>query len=519
MNRWPALLLILALVGGLVALDQQRSGSSDSSAGGSSIVDYRGPAAEAAGASGSTWFCPAGFVTPDGLNDHVVTITNPTADDVVGELTIYPSLLDTDGNTIAFERGVRTIAIGAGEQQRISLAPLVASLNPSLATNTGAFVGALAEFDGSGVFVEHAMLAARGADVGPCATSASDAWWFASGTTTADVDYQLYLLNPFPDNAVVDISFVTDDGTRTPSAFNGRLIPAQSLTVLQVSSEARVSAQTTAEIQVLTGRVIAERIQLFENATGPSGLSMSLGTSQLAEQWFFPAGQAFPGAGESYVISNPGDLDAEVEFELKPDSADRAGDVAPRSVPVGAGERWIVTVNSHDTHPVDALTAVGVNAMATGGQGYFVSVRSFNGVPVAVERVVTRPLAAGGASASFGHTHAATEQLVTLPNIGADVSNATLAVLNPAGDTIARVEVLVGSAAGESSRATIELAPRRRASFDLASLVEPQDEWIRIVSSTGTMAELAISVDDLLLTTPALPVRGTVSTPDLLAFD
>jgi hypothetical protein len=517
MNRWPPLVLVLAMVAGLVALDQRAVDNESSLP--EPVAQAEGPVSAALDASGTTWYCPAGFITPDESNDHVVILTNATDEPASGTLTIYPSLLDVDGNALSFPRAVQPVEVPARSQRQIKLAPLVASLDPQLSTNTGAFVAALVEFEGAGVDVEHAVVAAQGSDIGPCATSASTSWWFASGTTTADVGYQLYLLNPFPDDAVVDISFVTDAGSRSPTAFKGKLVPAQSLTVLQVAPEVPVNAQMTAQVTVLTGRVIAERIQLFENQAGPSGLSLSLGSNRLAEQWFFPAGRSVPGAGESYLIYNPGDLAAEIEFEIKPDSADRVGDVAPLAVPVGPRERWIVTVSSHPSHPVDVLASIDASTMVGLGEPFFASIRSFNGVPVVAERILTRPLAAGGVTASLGSDVAATDQALALPTLFAVADIATLAVLNPAGDSIARIQVFVGGPDGEELRDEAEVAPRRRAVFDLMNLVEPGDQWIRVRSSTGTIAELTMATDGLLLSSTAIPVQGTTSIPDLLAFE
>lgn len=516
MNRWPTLILVLAMIAGLVTLELQAT-SSDEGSSGPVPSNPEGPASAAADASGSTWYCPAGFTTPDAANDHIVVLTNKTDQPAAGTLTIYPALIDTLGNPVPFARAAQPIEVGAGEQQQISLAPLVASLDPLLSTNTGAFVAALAEFDGAGVNVDHIVVAAQGSDAGPCATSAADTWWFASGTTTAEVGYQLYLLNPFPDDAVVDISFVTDAGSRNP--FKAKLIPAQGLTVLQVAPEVPVNAQMTAEVTVLTGRVIAERIQLFENAVGPSGLSMTLGSNRLAEQWFFPAGRSVPGAGESYVVYNPGEVPAEVEFELKPDSADRVGDVAPRAVPVGPRERWVITVSDHAVHPVPELAAIDASAMAASGDSFYASIRSFNGVPIIAERVLSRPLAAGGVTASLGVDTASTDQTISLP-LGFEASEAgTLAILNPAGDTISRVEIRVGGDAGQRVATRVELAPRRRAVFDLKSVATAGDQWIHIISSTGTMAELTIANGTLLMSTHGVPVQGTTSVPDLLSFE
>jgi hypothetical protein len=246
----------------------------------------------------------------------------------------------------------------------------------------------------------------------------------------------------------------------------------------------------------------------------------------LSEQWFFPAGRAIPGVGESYVIFNPTDELAEIEFELKPDSADRAGDIAPLQVTVGGRERWVVNVTSHETHPVNVVASVDATGLLQIDEKFFASIRSFNGVPVVAERVLTRPLAAGpGVASSLGVSLSSTDQMMALPaptknEDGTEAERTgTLAILNPAGDTISRVQVWVGRDGAEELRAEIELAPRRRAVFGLDSLDITDDGWIRVTSSTGTMAELVVSDSDTIVVANAVPVAGSTEQPDLLAFD
>jgi len=224
MNRWPPILFVLAMLAVLVVVDRGTPEPTvqDVQARIQRELVPRDTERPWADATGCTWYCPAGFATPDTATDHLVIITNVSDDDVEGTLTIFPALLDTAGNTVELRddlsRRAQPIEIAAGSQSTIELGPLVASLDPALATSGGAFVAAMVDVEGTGITVDHTVVAFQGRDVSPCATSAAENWWFASGTTTADVTYQLYLLNPFPDDAVVDVDFVTDAGTRTPFA-------------------------------------------------------------------------------------------------------------------------------------------------------------------------------------------------------------------------------------------------------------------------------------------------------------
>lgn len=502
--------------------------------------EYLGPASEQLGANGSTWHCPAGFTTPDALNDHIVIVTNPTEHAAQGRITIFPALLNTLGNTVSFDRAADFIEVPPKSQLRYSLAQQVGSLDELLGTETGAFVGAVVEFEEAGVTVEHQITSARDIDLGPCATSAGGSWWFASGTTSGDSAYQLYLLNPFADDAVIDAAFLTDDGRRTPLVFDSRLVPARSLTLLQVSPVVPLGDQISAEISAVSGRVIAERLQILGGDEISSGVSVSLGSNRLSTQWFFPAGGALGvGSGETYLIMNPNDEPAQVEFEAKPDSADRAGDIAPISLTIGPRQRWAVTVGNHSHHPAFLSASIDATSLTQPGEGFFASVRSFNGVAVTVERVYTLPASSqdSGVSAALGADVAALEQIVSIPRNSSKPTQSTdqpdndsevaqhettgvLAVLNPAGDTISQVEVYVGRGDGvEELAAVVELAQRRRAVFTLDSLKAKDAQWLRIVSSTGTIAELVTSGDKAVTSSIAVPQKGSLTVPNILAFD
>lgn len=528
MTRLPAIAVILLALAGLVLVDRGADTTESAvSAPGTPAAVTAEPARHQAG---STWYCAAGIITPDSRNDHLVTITNLTDTPLRGMLTIYPALSNTAGNSIPFGRGSQTLELPADDQIVVSLAPVVAASDAQLAIETGAFVAALVEFESGQVHVAHSVVSPLGADTAPCSTQSSPTWWFASGTTTDAVTYQVHLFNPFPDDAVVDITFVTDEGVREPNIFKGRLVPAHSVSVVDITPVVTVRQQVTAAITTRTGRIIAERLQLFGNEAGPIGVSLSAGTPELGEQWFFPGGGSQSGVGESYVIYNPTDEPAEVEFEIKPDSADRAGDIAPVPVPVGPNERWVVNTSVHPTHPGDIVALVDAVGIVGSGERYFVSVRSFNGVPIAVERVLTRAGEPGrGVASGFGINRAATEQTLTLPGwlfAGADGTETPprgeLAVLNPNGNTIARVDVWVGgpnNPPGQDPDHTVELAPRRRAAFDLDALVGPGDRWIRIESSAGVMTELVANDANRLAISTGTTTGGVEMVPDLYAFE
>src|SRR5665809_124592 len=55
----------------------------------------------------------------------------------------------------------------------------------------------------------------EGTGAGNCATDASRNWYFPNGDSSVATDYRLVVANPFPDEAVVQIDFLTSDGEET----------------------------------------------------------------------------------------------------------------------------------------------------------------------------------------------------------------------------------------------------------------------------------------------------------------
>ena len=57
--------------------------------------------------------------------------------------------------------------------------------------------------------------------MGPCCARAVGPWYFAAGGTAKGATQTLELFNPFGDDAIVDIPFLTDGGVQEPQALQG----------------------------------------------------------------------------------------------------------------------------------------------------------------------------------------------------------------------------------------------------------------------------------------------------------
>lgn len=515
--RWPALMAIALCIVALIVADQRdRTIASD---GASSAVERAPmPVASAPDSLGSSWYCAAGIVDPQQNNGHIIALTNPSDMPTSGRLTVFPSVADGNGGSTRGEPVERLVNLPANGQQRLSIGEFIGEFDPVMQAAVEINVAVLIEFDLAGIIAEHVVTSSLGADSGPCASSAASNWYFATSTTTRGVRDLLALFNPFAGNAVVDISFATDGGVREPGAYDGLVIPGRSVLVIDVASVVTVNDQMSVAVEARAGRFVAERLQFFGADTGPRGLSAALGVSDPGLQWFFPAGRSIDGAGESYVIYNPGDRAADIDFEVRLDATQENGEVPPFTINVPPRQRVVVVLDDSPTHPVSDLATVFRGDRLPEGVGYWAAVRSFNQTPVVVEQMSSVPVQGrSGVTAVVGAPLASTEQRIAVPLT--DSFRATLAVLNPADDTISRVTVTAvgGQSGGGDELATLELSPRTRGVVDLAD-IPPDALSLVIEATTPVIAQMSAWSNDGALGSIAVPDADATSEPALLSF-
>ena len=80
----------------------------------------------------------------------------------------------------------------------------------------------------------------------------------------------LALFNPFPDDVIVDITFTTPEGVRSPPEFDGFVIPGQRVIAIDVGAVVSRHPQVSASIVARTGRLVVERLQSFDGTDGPA---------------------------------------------------------------------------------------------------------------------------------------------------------------------------------------------------------------------------------------------------------
>jgi len=347
-RRWPVLSVIgvlLALLGVIDIADRAESSAGEDA-----------PPAASAQAQAVTWYCPAGLISQDAAASSGASsaasssstvsstvVVNPSTEQIGMWVTHFPS---------SFREGAeawRTYA-DQGSVQRVVAEPqtsLEIAVPDGLIPADGSelFLSVLVELDRPGATVAQAMNSQTDGITErallPCAEDVSSSWYFAAGTTTADARFMLGLFNPFPEAAVADVFFATDNGRRAPTRYEGLIVAARSALYLDVGVEATRWRQLATTVQTRSGQLVAAKLQIFDGSQGIQGVGMGAGAPAVSNQWLFPFGsdQDEPTA---YLVYNPGSEEARVEIDFRLDF----GSAPPVELLVPAGQQAAVRVNA-----------------------------------------------------------------------------------------------------------------------------------------------------------------------------
>lgn len=356
------------------------------------------PSVGAPGSLSTTWFCAGAPLSPDGTSTATLVLTNPTAVEAVGIVTIVP----TDGSPI-----VRPTSVPASGRLTLSLGTLV---------NAG-WAAATIEMHGSPVGAEIVTASVLGTDASPCSSSASREWYFASGSTavteTVKAREYITLYNPYPDDAAVDISFVTNEGPLAPAALKGFVVPSGQLRIVDLTSSIARKDAIASSIIARSGSVVAGRLQTYDG-TSRTGTTFAGGATAGREQWLFPYGEKANGVTNSLVVYNPTDSPAAVDLTFTLDG--------------GQAEPLELTVQAHSalTTSLDAIPQL------PSGTPFSVWVKVTNGTPVVAEQVTDVTAVSGqvGSATTLGATGPALRWLLGAGGVGAAQSE-VLAIFNP----------------------------------------------------------------------------------------
>ncbi|MGI9022926.1 MAG: DUF5719 family protein [Acidimicrobiales bacterium] len=395
------------------------------------------PMAAAASAGSSAWYCTGATANAEGGADGTVIVANAGDRALQGNVTVFPY------GAAAASRAIR---VGPASRQTVRLADVA----------SGLFASALVELDGGEAVVELVDSGPFGETSAPCASSASPQWYFADGVTTKDATETLFLFNPFPDDAVVDLVFSTEDGLVTPQALTGLGVQGGTTAIIPVGDHVQRRQQVAAAITARAGRLVVSRLQTFDGTAGRKGLALALGAASTGTLWYLPEGQVAEGINERYHVFNPTTTEARVEVALALDQ--------------GQAEPFILTV------PAEARVTISANeeARIPKGVAHAATVRSLNDVGVVVERAVDASVSGQRTGVAMTPGAQVTARRWAFAAGGSDDTVDEFLVFQNPGTEPARVSVTVladGARDTNDALRSIEVAPGARASVRLGDSI------------------------------------------------
>lgn len=312
-----------------------------------------------------------------------------------------------------------------------------------------------------------------------CSDRASARWFFAAGASTLGVDQRLLIYNPFPDEAVVRISFLTEAGIETKGNLADVPVPSKSSTEIRVNEFIRLERTLAVRIDAKRGRVAAWRVLYDDPDGGPTGAQMSLGAAAPSETWFFPDGSVGEGIDERIAIMNPGDAEAMVTISLH----GSGGEIVQPEDLVGI------------ELPPDTARQISLSEVLSKAErkigGVSAIVQSTNGVEIVAERSM-RFDSAGvtGSSAEMGAPRASASWL--LPAATINPSTDTVVVMNP-GAAAARIDLeLLFEDRGSLRPAVLQgrtLEPGGRMKIGVGEWTQLEAALVRLTSTVPVVAE------------------------------
>ncbi|HUP74443.1 MAG TPA: DUF5719 family protein [Acidimicrobiales bacterium] len=452
----------------------------------------------AATALSDVWFCAGGTALDDGFADHRVLLINTSDVERVASINAVGSRVApaTQGPT-----GTRRVTLPPYARSELRLAELVPN---------SAYASATVELSGGGVVVEHSVTGPAGFDRAPCATTASAEWFVPLAATATEKNPTaravLVLYNPFADNAVLDVTFTTEDASVAAPGIESMVVGPGAVEIVDLTALVPVADQVATAVRARAGRVVLDRIQVFDDARLRRDLVLTTGVPAVAPTWFFPSGRLGAPRQERLVVFNPSDDRAEVLVEVRPD--DRLLIIEPFALQVGPGRFAVVDLSAEQR-----LSDAGV-------AGYSVIVRSL-GPAVAVDRLVT--LAPGqpgaGASSTIGSAFAA--PMVIVDGGASEADPGELIVFNPNARAIAAVSLEVianGERRAAPAGTDFELQPGERKSLPFA-LLGTGSFTVIVSASAPVVAERENAANNVRAAAMGIPARATAQIPNAITLE
>jgi hypothetical protein len=456
------------------------------------------PAVGAAGTLSSTWYCAAGSAGTEAAPDHVVSLSNPSDEEIPVRLTAF----NADGQV-----GTTVVDAVASDVTDADVNALFGATDLSV----------MVESESGTLAVEHRLRIPTGADSVACSTTSSAAWFFPSQSSVLGASAKLVLFNPFSADAGVDITAPVSDGMRSPSEWAGIVVRAGTSRVIDLGQYVQRRDQFAVSVKLRSGQVVAETAQSFAigaegDVPATRGVQLQLGIPEAFSEWTFATGFTGQGTRERLVVYNPNRDASSVVVQVTPFSA---AEMPPEPFELDVPGNRFATIDLSAESRVP-------------GEGYHaIKVESDEDAPVVVGRVIQlsgpqaapsdpafgpRPPLTLGTTIGTGSPVTADRWLLPSVPTGGD-QQPVVFVHNP-GTGIATVTVraLAGEDAPIVIASDVEIAPGDSGwiSLSVPDVAAAQDRTFEVTANAPVVVERTLTfvgVDDLTVGL-ALPFQG-----------
>lgn len=313
-------------------------------------------AAEASpvGSESSSWYCPGAPGPTDPAVQTRLELVNAGARKVRAVIVV----VDAEGRS-----AVSRVVVPAHAQIDETPGLLVA----------GTWLATRVDVAGGGVTASELVDSGGNQSVAPCASEGSALWYFASGSTARGSSLRVALLNPSPDLAVVDLSFVTPSGVTSPQPFQGLVVDPGTVSAITVGRYVQNKSAVATVVSARSGTVVAGELQLYGPA-GAAGVAIRLGSPAPSSVWDLPHSVDLVGGSSQLVMFNPSSKAELVRVDVRLAS----GPVAPFIQVVDPDSVWDLQTGNELRIPQGVGYAVRVHASGSG----VVVARVGSGTPV-----------------------------------------------------------------------------------------------------------------------------------------
>ena len=319
-----------------------------------------------------------------------------------------------------------------------------------------------------------------GAAAARCPRVVSERWYFPAGSSSLGYDERILVRNPFPDEAVISVTFYTPTGKTTKANLAEVAVPAGQSKFIKVNDFILRQPVLGLSVNAQRGRVVAWRAMFAEPEDRPDGVYLGLGATSPSLEWYFPEGAVGNGLEEVITLLNPYRREAIVTVALATASK-RLQPPKLVEVRVPPGAIKTVSLPSFLSAQDQSLGSVGA------------IVKSTNDVGVVAERTVWYAAGRTGVASTIGAREPATQWLV--PPAAVASTEDSVVVLNP-GASKATVRVELWRQDGgplQLDGSTMTIKPGARGRLILNDATGGQPVAVLVTSDQPVVAERVAS--------------------------